>query len=70
MQVEIMMALEEQFSITLDEEGAEKIITVQNVVDRFKLSRMFNEKNMFDLVVGYIGTLLMKLYYKVPSVNP
>jgi hypothetical protein len=25
---------------------------------------------MFDLVVGYIGTLLMKLYYKVPSVNP
>jgi hypothetical protein len=62
MQVEIMMALEEQFSITLDEEGAEKIITVQNVVDRFKLSRMFNEKNMFDLVVGCIGTLLMKLY--------
>jgi len=62
MQVEIMMALEEQFLITLDEEGAEKIITVQNVVDRFKLSRMFNEKNMFDLVVGCIGTLLMKLY--------
>jgi hypothetical protein len=64
MQVEIMMALEEQFSITLDEEGVKNIIIVQNVVDRFKLSRMFNEKIMFDLVVGYIGTLSMKLYYK------
>ncbi len=59
-----MMALEEQFSITLDEEGVKNIIIVQNVVDRFKLSRMFNEKIMFDLVVGYIGTLSMKLYYK------
>ena len=28
-----MMALEEQFSITLDEEGAEKIATVQEAAD-------------------------------------
>jgi hypothetical protein len=61
MHVEIMMALEEQFSITLDEEGAENIIIVQDVVDKFKLSRMFNKIIMFDLVVGYIGTVLMKL---------
>ena len=33
MQVEIMMALEEQFDITLDEEGAEKIATVQEAAD-------------------------------------
>lgn len=33
MQVEIMMALEEQFDITLDEEGAEKISTVQEAAD-------------------------------------
>ncbi|CAI5974960.1 unnamed protein product [Closterium sp. NIES-64] len=32
-QVEIMMALEEQFDITLDEEGAEKISTVQEAAD-------------------------------------
>ena len=31
--VEIMMALEEQFEITLDEEGAEKIGTVQEAAD-------------------------------------
>eukprot|EP00899_Mesostigma_viride_P004719 jgi/Mesvir1/14248/Mv09684-RA.1 len=31
--VEIMMALEEQFGITLDEEGAEKIGTVQEAAD-------------------------------------
>eukprot|EP00217_Crustomastix_stigmatica_P016863 CAMPEP_0183790246 /NCGR_PEP_ID=MMETSP0803_2-20130417/892_1 /TAXON_ID=195967 /ORGANISM="Crustomastix stigmata, Strain CCMP3273" /LENGTH=58 /DNA_ID=CAMNT_0026034445 /DNA_START=195 /DNA_END=371 /DNA_ORIENTATION=- len=31
--VEIMMALEEQFDITLDEEGAEKIATVQEAAD-------------------------------------
>merc|ERR1711884_116188 len=31
--VEIMMALEETFSITLDEEGAEKISTVQEAAD-------------------------------------
>ena len=31
--VEIMMALEEQFDITLDEEGAEKISTVQEAAD-------------------------------------
>lgn len=31
--VEIMMALEERFSITLDEEGAEKISTVQEAAD-------------------------------------
>ena len=31
--VEIMMALEEQFEITLDEEGAEKIATVQEAAD-------------------------------------
>jgi len=31
--VEIMMALEEKFSITLDEEGAEKISTVQEAAD-------------------------------------
>jgi acyl carrier protein len=31
--VEIMMALEEQFEITLDEEGAEKISTVQEAAD-------------------------------------
>ncbi len=31
--VEIMMALEEQFEITLDEEGAEKIATVQDAAD-------------------------------------
>ncbi len=62
--------MKRNFPITLIEEGAEKIIIVQDVVDRFKLSRMFNEKIMFDRIVGYIGTLLMKLYYKVPSVNP
>ena len=28
-----MMALEEQFEITLDEEGAEKIATVQEAAD-------------------------------------
>ncbi len=28
-----MMAFEEQFSITLDEEGVENIITVQDVAD-------------------------------------
>ena len=32
-QVEIMMALEERFEITLDEEGAEKISTVQEAAD-------------------------------------
>jgi len=32
-QVEIMMALEEKFDITLDEEGAEKIATVQDAAD-------------------------------------
>ena len=32
-QVEIMMALEERFEITLDEEGAEKIATVQEAAD-------------------------------------
>eukprot|EP00239_Pterosperma_sp_CCMP1384_P004190 CAMPEP_0197859356 /NCGR_PEP_ID=MMETSP1438-20131217/33835_1 /TAXON_ID=1461541 /ORGANISM="Pterosperma sp., Strain CCMP1384" /LENGTH=140 /DNA_ID=CAMNT_0043475801 /DNA_START=76 /DNA_END=498 /DNA_ORIENTATION=+ len=31
--VEIMMALEEKFDITLDEEGAEKIATVQEAAD-------------------------------------
>ena len=31
--VEIMMALEEEFEITLDEEGAEKIATVQEAAD-------------------------------------
>ena len=31
--VEIMMALEEQFDITLDEEGAENISTVQEAAD-------------------------------------
>jgi acyl carrier protein len=31
--VEIMMELEEQFLITLDEEGAEKIVTIKNVAD-------------------------------------
>jgi acyl carrier protein len=31
--VEIMMALEEQFSITLDEKGDEKFGIVQDVVD-------------------------------------
>eukprot|EP00271_Cylindrocystis_brebissonii_P016016 TRINITY_DN39145_c0_g1_i1.p1 TRINITY_DN39145_c0_g1~~TRINITY_DN39145_c0_g1_i1.p1 ORF type:complete len:141 (+),score=26.66 TRINITY_DN39145_c0_g1_i1:296-718(+) len=31
--VEIMMALEEQFGITLDEDGAEKIATVQEAAD-------------------------------------
>lgn len=31
--VEIMMALEEQFDITLDEEGAENIATVQEAAD-------------------------------------
>ncbi|MEW5298982.1 MAG: hypothetical protein WDW38_004902 [Sanguina aurantia] len=31
--VEIMMALEEKFEITMDEEGAEKIFTVQEAVD-------------------------------------
>jgi len=31
--VEIMMALEEEFSITLDEDGAEKIATVQEAAD-------------------------------------
>jgi acyl carrier protein len=31
--VEIMMALEEKFEITLDEEGAEKISTVQEAAD-------------------------------------
>jgi len=31
--VEIMMALEEKFEITLDEEGAEKIATVQEAAD-------------------------------------
>ena len=31
--VEIMMALEEEFDITLDEEGAEKISTVQEAAD-------------------------------------
>lgn len=31
--VEIMMALEEKFDITLDEEGAEKISTVQEAAD-------------------------------------
>jgi len=31
--VEIMMALEERFEITLDEEGAEKIATVQEAAD-------------------------------------
>jgi radical SAM superfamily enzyme YgiQ (UPF0313 family) len=64
LQVEIMIALEKKFSITLDEENAKKFITVQDVVDRFKLSRMFNEKIMLDFVVGYIGPLLMKLYHK------
>lgn len=33
LQVEIMMALEEQISITLDEKGDEKFVTVQDVVD-------------------------------------
>jgi acyl carrier protein len=28
-----MMAFEEEFSITLDEEGAENIVTIQNVAD-------------------------------------
>lgn len=37
MQVEIMMALEEQFSITLDEEGAEKIVTVQDAADMIEI---------------------------------
>jgi acyl carrier protein len=32
-QVEIMMALEDKFDITLDEEGAEKISTVQEAAD-------------------------------------
>ena len=32
-QVEIMMALEEKFDIQLDEEGAEKITTVQEAAD-------------------------------------
>jgi len=31
--VEIMMALEEEFDITLDEEGAEQISTVQEAAD-------------------------------------
>ncbi|KAL6752923.1 acyl carrier protein [Haematococcus lacustris] len=31
--VEIMMALEEKFELTLDEEGAEKISTVQEAAD-------------------------------------
>lgn len=31
--VEIMMALEEKFEITLEEEGAEKIATVQDAAD-------------------------------------
>ena len=31
--VEIMMALEEEFSITLDEDGAEQITTVQEAAD-------------------------------------
>ncbi|EOD41001.1 hypothetical protein EMIHUDRAFT_69472 [Emiliania huxleyi CCMP1516] len=31
--VEIMMALEEQFTITLDEEGTEEINTVQEAAD-------------------------------------
>ena len=33
LQVEIMMALEDKFDITLDEEGAEKISTVQEAAD-------------------------------------
>lgn len=33
LQVEIMMALEEKFEIALDEEGAEKISTVQEAAD-------------------------------------
>lgn len=33
LQVEIMMALEEQFEITLDEDGAAKISTVQEAAD-------------------------------------
>lgn len=33
LQVEIMMALEEEFDISLDEEGAEKITTVQEAAD-------------------------------------
>ncbi len=32
-----MMALEEQFSITLDEEGAEKIVTVQDAADMIEI---------------------------------
>ncbi len=33
MQVEIMMALEEKFDIQLDEDNAEKIVTVQHAAD-------------------------------------
>jgi hypothetical protein len=34
-----MMALEEQFEITLDEEGAEKITTVQEAADLIQVRR-------------------------------
>lgn len=33
MQVEIMMALEEQFNISLSQDGNEKIVTVQDAAD-------------------------------------
>ncbi len=45
LQVEIVMALEEQFSITLDEDGAKKIITVQDVVDVIKIVKNVRWKN-------------------------
>ena len=54
--VEIMMALEEQFEITLDEEGAEKIGTVQEAADMIQtqidacvnLIRRFNNYKTVD----------------------
>jgi acyl carrier protein len=36
--VEIIMALEETFKITLDEEGAQKIATVQEAADMIQVS--------------------------------
>lgn len=32
-QVEIMMAIEEEFDVTLEEDGAEKVSTVQEAAD-------------------------------------
>lgn len=42
--VELIMALEEEFSFEIPDEGAEKLITVGDFIEYVKKNAVFNEK--------------------------